>query len=270
MIEKNLPDLEIIAQADNGISAVEKSMDLKPDILLMDLKMPGLNGIDAIKIIRESNPETKIIIISAYDCFEYAKSALSLGVAEYLVKPVSESELAQALQSVVRAIDVERNNRKSRMDMLNTASSMVPILNTGIVHAVRNRGTKMIELLSSILGKDISQGYVVVGTMKSFRKLPADFCEYMQKNHADISVMGCVSSSIFLMLVRSGGGPDMEKTVDKLNDICKKRFHAELCFAASEQYRALEDIYNKFFQTVFTICSQDKTGRCGMEKDYDY
>ncbi len=88
IIESSDLPLKVVGEARNGIEAVEQSEKLKPDILLIDVKMPGKDGITASAEIKKSCPKCKSIFITAYDEFEYVKKALQIGAVEYLLKPV--------------------------------------------------------------------------------------------------------------------------------------------------------------------------------------
>ena len=83
--------LTVIAEAQNGIDAYQLTIDLKPDILITDIRMPGYDGIEMIKKLKTQMPDLNIIIISGYRDFEYAQEALRYGVMEYLLKPIRES-----------------------------------------------------------------------------------------------------------------------------------------------------------------------------------
>lgn len=74
---------------------VEQAESFRPDIALVDIQMPGLNGIQAIKEVRKFNQNTIFIIISAYDKFHYAQEAINLGVLEYLMKPVNKKKILE-------------------------------------------------------------------------------------------------------------------------------------------------------------------------------
>lgn len=86
-INQSLEDFEVIATAENGEEAVELVESLKPDILITDILMPFLSGLELIRKIQEMNFPIKTVIISGYDDFNYAKQALTLGVTDYLLKP---------------------------------------------------------------------------------------------------------------------------------------------------------------------------------------
>ena len=88
----------IIEPAEDGNQAIRKAVDMKPQLILMDIEMPFMNGLEAAAVIRRHLPETVIIFLTAYDSFDYAVTALRLGITDYLLKPVSEQDLRQLLQ----------------------------------------------------------------------------------------------------------------------------------------------------------------------------
>ncbi|HPU43409.1 MAG TPA: response regulator, partial [Dictyoglomaceae bacterium] len=79
---------KIICDASDGVDAYKKITRLKPELCLIDIKMPGLDGLELIKRITEEKIDTKVIIITGYPEFEYARKAIDLGVKTYLIKPI--------------------------------------------------------------------------------------------------------------------------------------------------------------------------------------
>ncbi|MBP3041556.1 response regulator transcription factor [Bacillaceae bacterium Marseille-Q3522] len=93
------PDMEVIAEADNGKTAVELALNLHPDIILMDLVMKEMDGIEATKRIIESWPEAKIIIVTSFLDDEKVYPALEAGATSYMLKTSKASEIANAVRS---------------------------------------------------------------------------------------------------------------------------------------------------------------------------
>ena len=91
IIKKYFPDECVIEHAKSGREVIEKAEVFRPDIAFMDIHMPGINGIDAIREIQKTQPAIKFIILSAYDKFSYAKTAIELGVFKYLNKPMEQN-----------------------------------------------------------------------------------------------------------------------------------------------------------------------------------
>ena len=103
LTEQSGLDISVVALAEDGAQAVALARQFSPELVLMDINMPGLNGLSAIERIREIVPDAKIIIISGYDTFSYAQRALALGVFQYLLKPVDYRNFHQVLRAAVDA-----------------------------------------------------------------------------------------------------------------------------------------------------------------------
>lgn len=99
-------DIEVIGEADNGLKAVELAMELRPDIILMDLVMPEMDGIEATKRIIEKWPEAKIIIVTSFLDDEKVYPALEAGATSYMLKTSKASEIAKAVRSTFQGQSV--------------------------------------------------------------------------------------------------------------------------------------------------------------------
>lgn len=94
------PDLEIVGEADNGQQAVELAEALRPDIVVMDVRMPVLSGVEATRRIRESLPDVQVLVLTAHDDDQYLFSLLQSGASGYLLKTAPVSELVKAIRQV--------------------------------------------------------------------------------------------------------------------------------------------------------------------------
>ena len=95
------PDMEVVGGAENGREAVRVVQNLRPDVVIMDISMPDLNGIDAARQVLAVSPSTKVIALSMYSDRRYVEGMFSAGVSGYLVKSCAFGELVQAIVSVV-------------------------------------------------------------------------------------------------------------------------------------------------------------------------
>ncbi len=94
------PDLEVIGTADNGETAVEQVEALQPDVVLMDMRMPVMDGISATQIITERFPSIKVLVLTTFDDDKYISDAIRAGAKGYLLKDMPSEELAQAIRFV--------------------------------------------------------------------------------------------------------------------------------------------------------------------------
>ena len=101
-------DCEVIGEASDGKEAIGMIKELSPDIIITDICMKELNGIQMLKKIKENELEVKAIVLSGYTDFEYAKSAMELGVRHYLLKPIENEKLIEAILSVKSDIEKEK------------------------------------------------------------------------------------------------------------------------------------------------------------------
>ncbi len=94
------PDLEIVGEAENGQSAVEQAIALQPDVILMDIRMPIMDGVAAIRILQKQAPKIKILVLTTFDDDQYVTQAIAHGAQGYLLKDTPSAELAQAIRLV--------------------------------------------------------------------------------------------------------------------------------------------------------------------------
>jgi DNA-binding NarL/FixJ family response regulator len=100
VIEAVAPDMSVDAIAENGEVAVSAAEQFRPDVVLMDIRMPTMDGVEATRLIRQRLPDTQIIILTTYDDDEYVQNALHAGAVGYLLKDIRPEELAGAVRAV--------------------------------------------------------------------------------------------------------------------------------------------------------------------------
>ncbi|MGF1482546.1 MAG: response regulator [Cyanophyceae cyanobacterium] len=93
-------DIEVIGEAENGQVAVEKALELEPDVVLMDIHMPVVDGVAAIRALSEKAPDIKVVVLTTFDDDEYIAQSISVGAKGYLLKDTPSEELAQTIRSV--------------------------------------------------------------------------------------------------------------------------------------------------------------------------
>lgn len=105
--------MKVVGSAGDGMKGVELVEELKPDILIADVKMPGFDGISLVKRVREIDRDIKFIIISGHKKFEYAKSVMKYNVEDYILKPIDKEELEGILQKIRKELDEKSEQRKN-------------------------------------------------------------------------------------------------------------------------------------------------------------
>ena len=107
---------QLVGEAPDGEMALPMIRDLNPDILLTDIRMPFMDGMELCAQVKRVLPWIGVVILSGYDDFAYARQAISLGVKEYLLKPITADELGEALKRVAARITEERRAASLRRD----------------------------------------------------------------------------------------------------------------------------------------------------------
>jgi len=97
------PEIEVVGEAGDAQEAILKARELQPDLVLMDVRMPGINGISATRQLKDEMPELKVLMLSLYDIDEYRKAALDSGASGYVVKIKLVQELIPAIRGALRS-----------------------------------------------------------------------------------------------------------------------------------------------------------------------
>jgi two-component system response regulator YesN len=149
----------VVGTAQSGREAIEKSKLLAPDIVLMDVQMPGLSGLDAIRALSEQGGAKAFILVTAYERFDIAREALSMGVCDYLLKPVSRERLESALQAASNYLDKANSLEEKELETRELQQELAPVVQTAFFYEVCHQRKKIAN----------------VALYKQLLNLPSDF-----------------------------------------------------------------------------------------------
>lgn len=144
----------IVGSASSGREAIEKARDLVPDIVLMDVQMPGISGLEAIKSISSLGGSKAFVLITAYERFDIAREALSLGVCDYILKPVARERLEIALHSAAQFVDRSRELEKLKLQLAEQDHQAAPLIKDAFFYRIKNGVSYQREL--SIIRKTLN------------------------------------------------------------------------------------------------------------------
>lgn len=167
IIEKNFPNECEIEMARTGRDVIELAEILRPDIVFMDIQMPGINGIDAIREIKKNNQTAEFIVLSAYDKFDYAKEAVNLGVLEYMTKPFDKKSICEVVKRAIDRIDSRRKKRSQDLFIREKMESVTPIIENGFIYATmfNEYAQEDVENYKSLLGLETDYGCMLAFVM---------------------------------------------------------------------------------------------------------
>ncbi len=133
VLEEQADLYKVVAEAANGEEAVALGLEYKPDIVFLDIRMPGFDGIEVARRLRVALPSVKIVIVSAYGEFHYAQQAVGLGMAEYLLKPVENDEILNIAAKLADIIEEERSRQRDLEETKATLADAIPFIKIGFV-----------------------------------------------------------------------------------------------------------------------------------------
>ena len=150
ILNKNFEGQITLFSASSGTKALEIAREASIDIIFMDIHMPGMNGLETISLIKRINPNIVIIILSAYDQFQYAQEALNLGAFKYLTKPVNRNLIAQTAREAMNAVDSERGKLTDSIALRQKLSVVSTMVESDFIYSCvfNNKGTDFSEYLN--------------------------------------------------------------------------------------------------------------------------
>jgi DNA-binding NarL/FixJ family response regulator len=169
----NEEDLQVVGEASTGEDAISQLRDVEPDVIIMDIRMPGINGLETSKALLKNNPEAKILFFSLYDRDDYVASVLEMGGHGYILKDTSNKIFLHAIRTVHTGSyyfigDVTNTIVKKYKELYNSIPSMLP-LTTDL--SLSKREQQILTMISNGLNnKDIADGLVIsIRTIETHR-----------------------------------------------------------------------------------------------------
>ncbi len=121
---------EVIGKAQNGVKALEIAEKTQPDVVITDIKMPYMDGLELSRRLKEENPSVRIMILTGFDEFEYAKEAVHLEIEEYVLKPVNANEFSECMKRLKGILDRERDEKLNIKKLEEYYMQSLPLLQT--------------------------------------------------------------------------------------------------------------------------------------------
>ena len=266
---------EFCGEATDGEMALPLLRTTEPDVLITDIKMPFMDGLQLSKIVRERMPWVKIIILSGHDEFEYAQQAIKLGVTDYLLKPITVQTLQNALQKLTVQLDQERKEREELTKLQEQAEENHATLRERLLFKLIVGAVSPVEAVENgqMLGLNLIARHYQVAILKielSDRTEQYEHEEYRQLQSVVIKLIE-EDPDIFVMkrdwgdliLIFKGNTPEfLEEDRDLLLDRIRREVEKtryKLTFGSGRTKSRIADICQSFVEALAHIQSPSDT-----------
>jgi two-component system response regulator YesN len=257
---------EFCGEAPDGEIALPLIQATQPDLLITDIKMPFMDGLELCKILRERMPWVKIVILSGHDEFEYAQKAINLGVTEYLLKPVTAQDLHQVLKRIAVLIDRERREQEQLKKLKSQVEENRAALRERFLMNLAMGAVSSAEAIErgQLLGLDLVAGcYLVLVVRIDLRRTAGSF-DYHEYQRAQQALIGPLEHyfDVFLIqkdveelvLILKGGTPEyLHERRERLAQVIQHQAGLADCSVTigcgSAKHR-LTDIYQSFVEAL--------------------
>lgn len=261
--------LDLSCEAADGIEALELCRQHKPDIMLTDIMMPGLNGLELIREVKHLLPDLRIVVISGYNDFEYAKTAMKYGITDYLLKPIDEEELTQVLERIscelreMRRLEIEKHAEKERY------MTALPVVCESFLNQMISYNSMTCEKMRSELqryGIEFTRNSFTIcvttsdenlrseGNRKAMEYLKTLVKRSMKRTAKAVTFSLEQDKTILVSIINSENeSENIKKSFDFCNRQMQKKFRVSISSGVSEsthQLCMLQDLYLKAVEAL--------------------
>lgn len=273
IVGRELPDTFEILHAENGRQAIEAAEERRPHIVFMDVQMPGIQGLEALKEIRKTLPEAKLVLVTAYDYFSYAQEALSLGVKEYIVKPAGREQIANLLRRLKDELDREKDAKAEQLELKSRVYALQPLVEnelalTLMVDQVSGAGP---EELASWLDFPLDDCRCLVLAFSGHvsgpdRRVLFETIRRYAKSHARCIVSSILEHhlALFARKPQQADGDGKAEAVqlgEKLRDTVRGELAIGLSVGIGTLRSGTEGLRRSYFEAVFASACSDREGQ---------
>ena len=161
----------VVYNAANGMKALEILKDEDVQIIVCDINLPGINGLETIGFAKKINKDIVSLVLTSYNYFEYAKEAIKLGVEDFILKPVSIEKMCNTIYQIINKIDSKKNEKNQTTQLVLKMEEIKPIVESDCIHSiVQNSRYEEIRKYFSLLNIAPKSGFCLVFQEDSFQK----------------------------------------------------------------------------------------------------
>ena len=257
----------IVAEASDGEQGYEQYKKLSPDVIITDIRMRKKDGLWLVEKIKKENPHIKILVLTCYDDFDYARKALKFGVDEYILKSeVEDEELIAVMQSIKKKLDADSGTKKIQDNDVTNRNDIKRSIFNDAVKSNFILDSKLIERFNTIEFPTEDTKFAFIGiSINEDKKLRADESSLKQINHAVLNIIFDLltersinyiytyqsEKNIFCLSSQQLSENDVKKMFTSAGNSVKQYFDRSLSVVFTEVFNEINDaapIYNKFIE----------------------
>jgi two-component system response regulator YesN len=271
IITSSIENVTVIGEAPNGRKAIEIAKEQRPDLIFMDIKMPGIDGVQAVKEIKKVHTDIRFIMVSAFNTFQYAKDVMQQGVKEYILKPSKKEDILGSLQRVMDDILDERKQQEEQLYIRENLDRAVSIAQKEWVSCLLLNQVQDITFdeWSQLLGSEITSGYFMlfslVHTKESnlaasekqiwYRWLRCTLKSVVKKHEFMIGPMMGTQVPVLFLCKKNAGKMDFKiialNIIRRMNTLFQTNgFEAELKIGVGSPYSDTQELSKSYHEAV--------------------
>ncbi|MCT4633095.1 MAG: response regulator [Firmicutes bacterium] len=282
----------MVETAKNGKEGLVKLDSFKPHIVITDIRMPGISGLEFIKAAREIDDSVKIAIASAYEQFEYAKEALKYNIEDYLLKPLTKKKLLEYLENTILGLDKENKKRLIELENIEKYYKSIGLLESNFLYniVIGRNVSRYIQEYKDIFSMDLSTGHFITikfpnlketidwTTIDEHNNNITDTCEFI-KTHIKYNYPSLISNLIhdkvyiYIEHDQMENSEDLYYFIEKAYEKISKKFNVKMRISIGSK-KAFKDIYHSYEESMYNLSYGRKNieifkHRHSLKSDYD-
>ncbi|OCN04505.1 hypothetical protein A4S06_02515 [Erysipelotrichaceae bacterium MTC7] len=252
VIKKRFSHSVSVLHAANGMEGWKLFSKYKPEIVLTDINMPGMDGLQLIAKIKEQQPKTVCLVLTSYNYFEYAHEAIKLGVENFLLKPIQDDHLANSIQQALDNLSSKVSHEKQRNQLILKMEAMKPILESDCIQGIiENKSSDELKQMFDLLNIIPKDGFAIVAKQVDGMKV------ILQKFSREAEELGyyCMKDNyyghliVFVLSVASIS----QREVLQLQALIDKYFTIWECIGIGDISSNIHDYHHSFLHATKTM-----------------
>ncbi|WP_342416812.1 AraC family transcriptional regulator [Paenibacillus sp. FSL R10-2782] len=280
-VERAMPGVFRFIHAGNGRMAIECAEEHRPHIAILDINMPGIDGLEALRELKERLPDTRFVLVTAYDYFAYAREALSLGVKEYILKPAKRELVIGTLKQLIEEIEREKRARTEELELRHKISQLMPLAENelALMLMVDQTVDSSASQLSEWLDFPLDQGSAIIAAFDRYtdeqdkKKIYDHFRSYVKTHGPNSIVSSLIDNHVATFLRKPPATSEnswrqlVKHLVQQLSELARQQLGIKTAIGIGSLHSGEEGLRKSYFEAVFasTLRNRDE-GYCHFDE----